>query len=193
MTITATDLKTMTIAYQGQPFVQITTGDIDTYELDTAYLGTPFIGAADPIVVPIVPEVTVGGGIGHGKGKGKKRPSLVIVEIDGVEFKVPYDQLASFIAAQKKIIKAENRRIAQKARKKGQEPPPQELPSVVILDAPREYLPIIKEAIDNRNEIYYKLWQASLLEFIRRMDDEAIMVLIAEEYANIASMILHEA
>lgn len=107
------------------------------------------------------------------------RPSLVIVEIDGVGFKVPYDQLASFIAAQKKIIKAENRRIAQKARKKEQEPPPLVLPSVVILDAPIEYMSVIKDVIDSRNEIYYKIWEDSVLSFMQRRDDEELLFIIS--------------
>jgi len=187
MTITATELKLMDVAYLGQPFLYIATSSIDTYELDTAYLGQPFVAAPEP-AVPVVPvEVPTGGGIGH--GKGKKRPKLVIVEIDGVEFKVPYDQLSNFISAQKKIIKAENRRVTQKAKRNGRELPKQELPSVVIIDAPQEYLPLIKAQIDNRSEIYYKLWQSSLLEYIRRRDDEEIMVLIAKEYENIALML----
>lgn len=43
MTITATDLQTLTIAYRGQPFAQIAAYGIDAFELDIAYLGQPFV------------------------------------------------------------------------------------------------------------------------------------------------------
>ena len=42
-TVYCHDLKRLHIAYMGQPFVQIQTGDIDTRELDTALNGQPFI------------------------------------------------------------------------------------------------------------------------------------------------------
>ena len=43
MSICPSDLLTLTVAYMGQPFVQLQAYGIDTLELDTAYLGQPFI------------------------------------------------------------------------------------------------------------------------------------------------------
>lgn len=79
MTITAADLQTLTIAYQGQPFVHVVAGDFDTYELDTAYLGQPFIAAEGEQATD---EITVGDGYPIRIQKKKKKHKRINDVID---------------------------------------------------------------------------------------------------------------
>ena len=78
--ICPSDLLTLTVAYQGQPFVQLQAYGIDTLELDTAYLGQPFI--AQPyyesceIIDPPEPE---------------PEPDEVTIRPSGGHFTYPYD------------------------------------------------------------------------------------------------------
>jgi hypothetical protein len=103
----------------------------------------------------------------------------ITAKVDGVEFNVQYDKLADLIATQNKIIKAENRRIAQKAKRNGKELPKKVLQDVVIVDADTKYLQLIKAQIDNRSEIYYKSWNDSIEDFMRKRDDEELLLMLS--------------
>jgi len=78
--ICPSDLLTLTVAYQGQPFVHLQAYGIDTLELDTAYQGQPFI--AQPyyesceIIDPPEPE---------------PEPDEVTIRPSGGHFTYPYD------------------------------------------------------------------------------------------------------
>ena len=70
--ITPCDLYNLDIAFQGQPFLNISTSGIDTYELDTAFMGTPFIGVECVTEEPVVPTEEYRHGGKDDKRRGKK-------------------------------------------------------------------------------------------------------------------------
>jgi len=109
----------------------------------------------------------------------KKRKLLVVVEIDGVEFRVPYEELLEFIQAQKKIFKANARKVAKKAKKKGLAPKKADVPIIVLKSAPIDYVPQIKAQIDNNNEIIYTLWRNAVMAYMQEIEEEEILLLMA--------------
>jgi hypothetical protein len=80
--IYCTDIKLLHIAHMGSPFVQFATSDIDTYELDTAHLASPFVACEPAPETPIVVEETVKTGGKDDKRRGKKR---IIFKPTGLE------------------------------------------------------------------------------------------------------------
>lgn len=139
------------------------------------YSGLPTGTAATHLLTDA--EVATTSPAGGSSTKAKRKP-LIIVEIDGVEFRVPFDELPQFIAAQKKVTKAAARKHAQKARKRGITPKPAEAPQIVLKSAPIEYLPQIQAAIDNSNDIAYILWRNAILAYMQEVEDEEFLLLI---------------
>jgi len=91
MSICPSDLLTLTVAYQGQPFVHLQAYGIDTLELDTAFQGQPFIAQPyyedcevidppEPEPPIIEPNYSAGGGgyLVELDAKPKKRGTITL-------------------------------------------------------------------------------------------------------------------
>ena len=122
-----------------------------------------------PILTPSIPPTTQipSGGIGHGgvkKYSKRRKYKLVTLEINGKEYKIPYDDLQEFLdelASQKDIRKA----IKEKKLK------------IRIKSAPIQYISQIRESVDRSNEILYMLWRNAVIRYMQDIEDEELLLL----------------
>lgn len=123
----------------------------------------------------------VGGGISH--SKKAKKPEIVVVTVDGQDYRVPVNQLQAFLdgikeeAKQPEVVskKIEKKRV--KAPEKAYEPP-----RVVIKSAPPDVMQMIRARVDRSNELIAKIWAGTIARKIREMEideEESILLLLA--------------
>lgn len=111
-----------------------------------------------------------------GSAKGAARQArIVVVEYAGQQYRVPIEQIASFLEGLREPKKVA--RYSRKRIRKGKKA--QFAPQVKLVDAPPEEVAVIETAIDKTNEIIQSIW-ASLIQrkLLERDDDEAILLLV---------------
>ncbi len=124
---------------------------------------------------PSTPTAVQGGGIGHGK---RQKPQIVVVTVDGLDYRVRLENLQAFLDALKTEAKKEEvvKRKVQKIRKAAT--PKIEAPRIVVKSAPVDYLPMVKQAVDRSNEIMSVLWLRAIERALMELDDEETLLLL---------------
>ena len=119
--------------------------------------------------------VAIGGGIGHGK---KAKPQLVVVTVDGQDYRVPIAKLQAFLDSLKKEVQTSEvvKRQVKKIRKAAT--PKFEAPRIVVKSAPVEYLPMVQQQVDRSNEIMVALWQRAIENALMELEAEETLLLL---------------
>lgn len=130
-------------------------------------------GATSGIGIP--PAPVQGGGIGHGK---RQKPQIIVVTVDGLDYRVRLENLQAFLDALKTEAKKEEvvKRKVQKIRKAAT--PKIEAPRIVVKSAPVEYLPMVQQAVDRSNEVMSVLWLRAIERALMELDDEETLLLL---------------
>lgn len=125
---------------------------------------------------------TTGGGIGHG-GKKHKKPDIVVVTVDGQDYRVPVNQLQAFLDGIKEEAKKPEEVIKKVAKRKAKKPAKASAPpQVIIKSAPADIMQFVRAQVDRSNEIIASIWAGTLARKVREMEideEESIILLLA--------------
>lgn len=128
---------------------------------------------------PVVDTPT--GGAGGSSSRNKKRPSLVIVEVDGKEYKVPIEQLQEFLDAvakerqetiEKPVVKAK-----KSVQKKVQEQPIAP-PQITVKSIHSEDIALVQKHVDRTNEIMRQVWEGALKRYLEDIEEEEWLLML---------------
>lgn len=107
------------------------------------------------------------------------RPRLIVVSVDGKDYRVPETQLPAFLdALQQKIelTPVVKKKRKKKAKAKAEVVELQELPQIVIKSAPVSIIPQVQNAVDEINTIIAKSFSKALQNYIQTHEDVQIQV-----------------
>ena len=124
--------------------------------------------------VPIPSQVT-GGGIPQ-----RKRPVIVVVEVDGKEYRIPQEQLQAFLESiqqQAEVIAEEKPVTVKKTRRKVKEVPTEPL-KIVIKSAPVDVVPQINKQIALTNQILANIFADATQKYLAELDDEEVLLML---------------
>jgi len=159
-----------TYTLTGQDITDVKTGVI-------AYADTLSVGAysysgnsLDDAYVPNVPVTTNAGG-------GRFRRQLIVVEIDGKEYRIFADELESFLASMKQEVKDEPvKKVSKKAKKvKAQ---PVKLPKIRIISAPVNIIPQLQSQIERTNVVLYNIMSKAMQRYSDDIEDEELILMM---------------
>ena len=123
-------------------------------------------------------ESAIGDIIG-GTRRVVRQPSLVIVEVDGKEYRVPQSQLSAFLQSIKVEAKAEIQKTVKKAKKKKQvvEPIFEQPVQIEIKSIPVNAIPKVSKQIEQANLEISKIFNTAIQKYMQEMEDEEILLL----------------
>ena len=116
----------------------------------------------------------------------RPKPSIIVVEVDGKEYRVPALQLQSFLdAIQQKV---EDTTPVKKKRKKQRKQTVEvvevkELPQIVIKSAPVSIIPQIQNRVDEVNTIIANSFSKALQQYVQNIELENVKIELAKKQA----------
>ena len=116
----------------------------------------------------------------------RPKPSIIVVEVDGKEYRVPVAQLQSFLdTVQKKV---EDTTPVKKKRKKRSKKAVEvvevkELPQIVIKSAPVSIIPQIQNRVDEVNSIIANSFSKALQQYLQNIELDNVKIEIAKKQA----------
>ncbi len=126
-------------------------------------------------IAPVpVSEPQGGGGRGSRGREARRKNQIAVVEYDGRDYRVPLDNLESFLELVKK--KAEIPAPVKVAKKKAKVSP-KVSPRIVIKSAPPGFMAEFQQFADRSNEILEKIWQGMISRALAELDDEEAILL----------------
>ena len=134
----------------------------------------PYYSFTDGVAAPAAPVVATGGGIGH--GGAKKR--LIVVDVDGEEFRVPESQLQSFLDSVRETVQeshVEDRIVKKKSKKAKVEVKPVE---VKVLYAPQGIEESVTLQVKQSNELFNRMMSAALIVYLEEIEEEEALLLL---------------
>lgn len=134
----------------------------------------PYYSFTDGVAAPVAPVVATGGGIGH--GGYKKR--LIVVDVDGEEFRVPESQLQSFLDSVRETVQeahVEDRIVKKKSKKAKVEVKPVE---VKVLYAPQEIEESVALQVKQSNDLFNRMMSAALIVYLAEIEEEEALLLL---------------
>jgi len=121
-----------------------------------------------------------------GSKSSRPKPSIIVVEVDGKEYRVPALQLQSFLdAIQQKI---EDSVPVKKKRKKRNKKTVEvievkELPQIVIKSAPVNIIPQIQNRVDEVNSIIANSFSKALQQYVQNIELEQVKINLSKKQA----------
>jgi hypothetical protein len=111
----------------------------------------------------------------------QRQPSLVIVEVDGKEYRVQQSQLNAFLNQVKQEAKADAQQPVKKAKKKRKnvivEEPKQEI-QIVVKSIPVNIIPEISAKIQKTNLLISQYYAKAMERHLSDMDDEEVLLML---------------
>lgn len=111
----------------------------------------------------------------------QRQPSLVIVEVDGKEYRVQQSQLNAFLNQVKQEAKADAQQPVKKAKKKRKnvivEEPKQEI-QIVVKSIPVNIIPEISAKIQQTNLLISQYYAKAMERHLSDMDDEEVLLML---------------
>lgn len=115
---------------------------------------------------------------GGGGGRKQRTKRLFVVEINGIEYRVPEDDLPEFLAAQEQKVEQAEKPIKRHGRKA--KPAPAKPLEIVVKSAPPEMRPVIEDEIAKTNERIRTILQAAMIRYQElEEEDELIWLMVA--------------
>lgn len=126
----------------------------------------------------IIPNTTGG----PGRGSSRTHRQTVVVEYDGKEYRVPIENLGSFLDARKESVKLAPVKIYKKKHGK-RISVENSSPVVKLVSVPKEYVAECRKQIDRTNEILEHIWRGLIQRGLNLIADEedALLFLILED------------
>jgi hypothetical protein len=125
-----------------------------------------------------VPVPVVAAGV-PGRGRPRIHRPIAVVEYDGRDYRVPLDNLDSFLELiKKKAEKPEPVKVVKKKKKKTLKVSSEQPPKLVIKSAPPEFMAEFKQFVDKSNEVLEKIWQGLISRALAELDDEEALLLL---------------
>jgi len=111
---------------------------------------------------------------GGKKTKQSRKPQIVIVEVDGKEYRVPVAQINSFLEAIKVDAKQEAKQSVKKSKKKQKvtELITEPYVKIEIKSAPSKLIPEIYKKIENINTEIHSIFYVAMQKYIMDMEEE---------------------
>lgn len=115
----------------------------------------------------------------RGSTKRTRRP-IVVVEVDGVEYRILLENLDEFLKSKKKEAKQEAKKLVQSVESYEVEPP---FPPIIIRQVEEAPPDKIEKVVNSANQAINDIWQGVLRSQItqklkRRQDDEEALLIL---------------
>jgi hypothetical protein len=141
-------------------------------------LSLGLIDGAGGSPIPPTPTVQPAGGKGS---TGRKRPGIVVLEIDGVEYRIPASELDAFLAARKKEVKKAAKRVIEDTPEIVEKP--EIVAPIVVLESEEVPIKLIEQRVDEANKYYATVWDGVIrrqihLNLKKRREEDELMVLL---------------
>lgn len=121
-----------------------------------------------------------------GARKTRQKPSIIIVEIDGKDYRVPETQLQAFLEALQKRVESSipvKKKRKKRAKQKQEVVEVKELPQIVIKSAPINIVPQIQSRIDEANTIIANSFSKALQQYVQNIELENVKIQLAKKQA----------
>lgn len=129
-------------------------------------------------VPPPEPTVRPAGGKGS---TGRNRAAIVILEIDGVEYRIPESQLEAFLAARKKEVKKAAKKVI--ADKPEIVEKPEIVAPIIVIQSEEVPIKLIESRVAEANKYYEDVWNGVIrrqiyLNLKKRKEEEELIILL---------------
>jgi hypothetical protein len=142
-----------------------------TYIYDNAYVNVGYVVSGyfqDNVVLTYVANRQVG-------ASGFRR-QLIVVEIDGKEYRIFADELESFLASMKQEAKDEPVKVSKKTKKVKKAIV--RLPEIKIISAPVSIIPQLKAQIERTNVVLYNIMSKAMQRYSDDIEDEELILMM---------------
>lgn len=131
------------------------------------YSRLPTGTAAQHLLTDVARQAT-----GGGFSRAGRRPQIVVVSVDGQDYRIHIDNLAEFLESIKEDVKetGKPKAKAKVSRTKA--------PQVVIKSAPAEFIATVESAVDRVNEQLSVVWLRYLERNLQELEDEEVLALL---------------
>jgi hypothetical protein len=111
---------------------------------------------------------------GGKKTRQSRKPQVVVVEVDGKEYRVPVAQLNSFLEAIKTEAKQEVKQTTKKSKKKQKivELISEPYVKIEIKSVPAKLIPEVYKKVENINTEIHSIFYVAMQKYIRDMEEE---------------------
>jgi hypothetical protein len=122
----------------------------------------------------------------NGSKNIRPKPSIIVVEVDGKEYRVPVLQLQSFLdAVQQKVN--DSVPVKKKRKKRNKKTVEvievKELPQIVIKSAPVSIIPQIQNRVDEVNSIIANSFSKALQQYVQNIELEQVKINLSKKQA----------
>jgi hypothetical protein len=112
-------------------------------------------------------------------GGGRFRRQLIVVEIDGKEYRIFADELEAFLASMKEEAKDEPVKVDRKTKKvKKVKKAIVRLPEIKIISAPVSIIPQLQAQIERTNVVLYNIMSKAMQRYSDDIEDEELILMM---------------
>jgi hypothetical protein len=158
----------------------IVTGDADREPQDLAHIALGSLVGLGSVVSGSASREGVAQSIAGGTSNPQRKSRLIIVDVDGKEYRVPIAQLDSFLQAIKVEAKQEAKQTIKKSKKKKQivEQVFEPYVKIEIKSIPVKSIPSIFKKIENTNIEIHNIFYLAMQKYLRDADEEEEEILL---------------
>lgn len=113
---------------------------------------------------------------GGAAGSKTRRRRLVIVEVDGKDYRVPVELLQEFLSAVSD--KAEQKPIPKKRKQKQKVVEAVAPPQIVIKSVAQADIELVQRHVDRTNEIMRQVWEGALKRYLEDIEEEEWLLML---------------
>tara|TARA_R110000868_G_scaffold37524_1_gene132671 strand:+ start:937 stop:2598 length:1662 start_codon:yes stop_codon:yes gene_type:complete len=116
-----------------------------------------------------------------GTRRVRQATPLIIVEVNGIEYRVPQSQLNAFLQAVKVEAKTEIAKPLKKTKKKRKVQVTQQVvtePQIVIKSIPVNLIPEVSAKVSQVNQEISKYFAVAMDKYLKEMDDEEVILML---------------
>jgi len=144
------------------------------YIYDNAYVNSGYVDSGyfqDNVVLTYVAN--------RQAGPGRFRRQLIVVEIDGKEYRIFADELEAFLASMKEEAKDEPVKVDRKTKKvKKVKKAIVRLPEIKIISAPVSIIPQLQAQIERTNVVLYNIMSKAMQRYSDDIEDEELILMM---------------
>lgn len=119
-----------------------------------------------------------------GTRRVRQATPLIIVEVNGIEYRVPQSQLSAFLQAIKVEAKEEIVAPLKKTKKKRKVQVTQQIvtePQIVVKSIPVNLIPEVSAKVTQVNQEISKYFAVAMDKYLKEMDDEEVILMLIQE------------
>lgn len=112
-------------------------------------------------------------------GGARFRRQLIVVEINGKEYRIFADELEAFLASMKEEVKDEPVKVDRKTKKvKKVKKSVVRLPEIKIISAPVSIIPQLQAQIERTNVVLYNIMSKAMQRYSDDIEDEELILMM---------------